>query len=256
MSGRKQIIAGNFKLNKTLQETKEYFKSLGEFKTGSDSHHEVLIFPTPLTVGGLESELRNQKQISLGLQNIAAEPKGAFTGELSSVVAKELGVKWILLGHSERRHVFHENFDLIEKKLKLSLESGFHTMLCVGETLSENEQSKTQDVLSSQLACLKNISFDPSRFAIAYEPVWAIGTGRTATSEVANQCNEFCRKEITKLCGSKVAEELPILYGGSVTVANAKELLAQTHIDGVLVGGASLLAQDFAKIVASRKNFG
>jgi len=189
--------------------------------------------------------------VALGAQDVYFEAKGAFTGEISAAMLKDVGCTYVLCGHSERRHVLGESDELINKKLTASLSGGLLPILCVGELLEERDASQTeQDVERQTRAGLAGLSAEKvSAVTIAYEPVWAIGTGRTATREQAQEVHAFIRKLLAEMYGQSVADEMRILYGGSVKADNAEELMGQEDVDGCLVGGASLKADDFVQII-------
>ena len=245
------IIAGNWKMNKTVSESislvkelKKLVKLSNESEKGleksktfqKDAKNEVIICPPFTALSDVSEELKGSN-IKLGAQNMHFEEQGAFTAEISPIMLKEL-VKYVILGHSERRHIFNESDELINKKLKSALKHNLKPILCVGETLEEREKNKTKEVIKKQLTqSLKNIK---EKVIVAYEPVWAIGTGKTATPEQAEEVHSY----IKELLGDVI-----ILYGGSVKPQNIKELIAQPNIDGALVGGASLDAKSFAQIV-------
>ncbi len=247
---RKPLMAANWKMYKTLGETREFFEAfLPKIKDIED--RDIVIAP-PFTALALSCELvRGLDNIRIAAQNMFHEDEGAYTGEISPLMLKDIGVELVILGHSERRHIFGEGDELIEKKVQAALKHGLMPILCVGERLEEREQGLTQRVVETQLqGGLKQVSNDEvENLIIAYEPVWAIGTGKTATPELAQEVHQFIREWIGKKFTSTIAENLRILYGGSVKPANVAGLMAQPDIDGALVGGASLKAGDFEKIV-------
>lgn len=247
---RKQIIAGNWKMNGTLSETANLINGLKQtIKTG-ELTREVVLCP-PFTSLILARELVKGTPFKLGAQNVHYETKGAFTGEVSAEMLKETGCDYVIIGHSERRTYFHEDDALINKKVKHAIDVGLRVILCVGETLEEREKDITKDVVKKQTSgSLQNITeTELEHIVIAYEPVWAIGTGKTATSQQANEVHEYIRSIIAASYTPAAAERLIIQYGGSVKADNAKELLSMSDIDGALVGGASLKANDFTAIV-------
>ncbi len=246
---RRLFIAGNWKMNHGVKETEDFFTQL--FTLVSDYNKVDIAIAPPFTSIPKAVEVCKTKPILIGAQNMYYEDKGAFTGEISPKFLKELGVDFVILGHSERRHIFGETNDLIAKKLKKALDEGFTPILCVGETLKEREDEKTETVLKEQVdSAFNNLTPDEAkRVIIAYEPVWAIGTGKTATPEIARNSHFFIRKRIKELYNSIVADEIRILYGGSVKPENAKSLLEVDEIDGALIGGASLKPQSFAEII-------
>jgi len=250
MSTRKQIIAGNWKMNGTLSETANLINGLKQ-KLKSDTNKRDVIVCPPFTSLILARELIKDTSIKLGAQNVHHEDKGAFTGEVSAKMLKETGCDYVIIGHSERRAYFHEDDSFINKKVKKALETGLKVILCVGETLEKREQGVTKDVVKNQTSgSLDGISADELKnVIIAYEPVWAIGTGKTATPQQANEVHEYIRSLISQMYSSTAADAIIIQYGGSVKPDNAKELLDMPDIDGALVGGASLKADDFSGIV-------
>jgi len=250
MSNRKQIIAGNWKMNGTLSETANLINGLKQKITNDNLKRGVVLCP-PFTSLILARELIKETPFKLGAQNVHFETKGAFTGEVSAEMLQETGCEYVIIGHSERRAYFHEDDSFINKKVKKALVTGLNVILCVGETLEEREKGITNDVVKTQTnGSLHNVSEQELKnIIIAYEPVWAIGTGKTATPQQANEAHEFIRSLISKSYSSTAAGRVIIQYGGSVKPENAEELLSQPHIDGALVGGASLKADDFAGIV-------
>ncbi len=246
---RKLFIAGNWKMHNGIKETADFFS---QFFNLIDNYGkvDVAIAPPFTSIPGAV-EICREKRVLIGAQNMYFEEKGAFTGEVSPLFLKELGVDFVILGHSERRHIFNETNELIAKKLKKAVEEDFIPVLCVGETLKEREDEKTETVLKEQIdSAFNNLTPDDAkRVIIAYEPVWAIGTGKTATPEIARDAHFFIRKRIKELYNSIVADEIRIIYGGSVKPENAKSLLEVDEIDGALIGGASLKPQSFAEII-------
>lgn len=242
---RKKIIAGNWKMNKNLQDSLDFVKELGTYRL-DESVEAVLC--TPFHV--LYELGRASKQVVTGAQNMHYEDDGAYTGEISATMLKDTGARYVILGHSERRQYFSETDEVVNKKVKKALTSELTPILCVGETLEEREAKKLWDIVSEQVQRgMRNLSADEAKkVVIAYEPIWAIGTGKTATSEEANSMTSFIREELKKMFG-EVAEEVSILYGGSVKPENIKEIMAQSDIDGALVGGAALKADSFVKLV-------
>lgn len=245
---RKNIIAGNWKMHFNIEDTKKF---LGELLPKvKDAKCEVVICP-PFTSLQTANELLKGTNVKLGAQNIHFEEKGAFTGEISPEMLKSVGVSYVIIGHSERRTYFNETNEDTNKKIFACLKHGFTPILCVGETLEERESSNMEKVLEAQITeGFKNVSKEEAKkVVIAYEPIWAIGTGKTATSEDANNVIGFIRSVIEKIYDKSVAEEIVILYGGSVKPNTIKEQMGMENIDGALVGGASLVADDFELIV-------
>lgn len=239
---RKVIIAGNWKMYKTISETEEYFNSLKD-KINTDTK-EVILF-TPFLDILKAKELTENTNIKIGAQNMHFESCGAYTGEISPCMLKEIGVECVLIGHSERRKYFNETNESVNLKMKTAICENMFPMMCVGEDIDQRENDLTFDVIKEQLSKGLN-GIESSDFAIAYEPIWAIGTGKTATDEQAEEVCAFIRKCLCEL--GFAAETIRILYGGSVNPTNISSLMAKENIDGALVGGASL-KETFAEIV-------
>jgi triosephosphate isomerase (TIM) len=244
---RRRLIVGNWKMNTVRQEAIELARRLSGLIRSSGV--DVVIAP-PYTSLEAVYEVVRSTDIHLGAQDVFWENSGAFTGEISPYMLIDAGCRWVIIGHSERRGILGETDDMVRKKVRASLGSGLIPIVCVGETLEERERGKTMKVVESQIENgLKDLSLDnPDKIAIAYEPVWAIGTGKNATPEEAEEVHGFIRG-ILKGTFGEVADGIRVLYGGSVTPANIKELLSPPDIDGALVGGASLKADSFTKIV-------
>ncbi|MFA5805159.1 MAG: triose-phosphate isomerase [Melioribacteraceae bacterium] len=247
---RKKVIAGNWKMNNDLNGTVSLISDLKKELNGNNVEVEVIICP-PFTSLETASTLLKDSTIKLGAQNMYFEENGAFTGEVSISMIKSVGCEYVILGHSERRTIFNESDQVINKKIKTAIKFGLKPIFCIGETLEEREKGITFKVVETQVQNgLKDLSeSDLSNLIIAYEPVWAIGTGRNATPQQAQEVHQFIRGLISKLYSSNFARQLVIQYGGSVKADNAKELLSQPDIDGALVGGACLKADSFAKII-------
>lgn len=245
------IIAGNWKMYKTASQAVFLFQRLEDL-VADVKDVEIVVCPPFIALRSLQVVMeQNQPNIYLGAQNMHWEEEGAYTGEISPTMLKALGVEYVILGHSERRQLFSETDEMIGKKITSALTHDLIPILCVGETLEQRERGETEMVVRSQVTRdLEGISENEvTKVAIAYEPVWAIGTGRTATPEVANDTIKFIRQLIAEMYKSEVAEVIRILYGGSVRSDNIGELMAQPDIDGALVGGASLDPESFARIV-------
>jgi len=248
---RKYYIAGNWKMHKTVSEAVTLAKAfVKEFATCGE---RVMIAP-PFTALAAVAEAVKGSNLILGAQNMGQDEQGAHTGEVSPLMLKDLGVKVVILGHSERRHTYLENDVLVNKKLLLAIKHGLEPILCVGETLGERESGKLEDVVGTQVReGLKGVGAnDLGIVTIAYEPVWAIGTGKTATPEDADAVHAYIRKVVSGLYGADHGKKIVIQYGGSVKAENAAELMAKPNIDGALVGGASLKAETFVPIVKFR----
>jgi triosephosphate isomerase len=248
---RSYYIAGNWKMHKTVGESVDLARELvAKLK---DCKDKVMIAPA-FTALSKVAEVVKGTNVLLGAQNMGPEEQGAHTGEVSILMLKDIGVQVVILGHSERRHTYLESDDLINKKLRLALAHGLDVILCIGETLEERESGHLEKVLSTQLKeGLKGVeSGNLGKITIAYEPVWAIGTGKTATPEDADTVHAYCRSIIAALFGKEKAETMPIQYGGSVKPDNVAALMAKSNIDGALVGGASLKADSFVPIACFR----
>ena len=243
---RKPIIAGNWKMNKTAAETTALINELKPLV--AKSKPEVVVCVPFTDLDAAKTALEGSK-IHLGAQNVAWADSGAFTGEISADMLLEKGVEYVIIGHSERRQYFGETNESVNKRTKQALNKGLKPIVCVGETLEEREKNRTKRVLKKQILEGFDGITDFTNIVIAYEPVWAIGTGKTATAEDANATIKYIRSVIGNNFGKEVAKALRIQYGGSMKPSNAKELMAERHIDGGLIGGASLKANDFAAIV-------
>jgi triosephosphate isomerase len=249
---RKPIVAGNWKMNKTVEQARQL---VAELMPGLEAVSDVeTVFCPPFTALSAVKSALEGSHIGLGAQNLHWEASGAYTGEVSAAMVKEL-CGYVIIGHSERRAYFGETDETVNKKVKAALAAGLIAIVCVGETLAENESGKTEAVISRQiLNGLAGVALDDtSRLVIAYEPVWAIGTGKAATGEIANNVvGKMIRPALAKVLGEKAAQEIRVQYGGSVTGANAAEFFGQPEIDGALVGGASM-KPDFINIVKAAK---
>ena len=246
---RKTIIAGNWKMNKTNKEAVEMLTELKEIVKGIDS--VGIVIGAPFTALSDAVKAVAGSNIKIAAENVYPKESGAYTGEVSPVMLKEIGVEYVILGHSERREYFKESDEFINEKVKCVLAHGMTPILCIGEKLEDRETGRTNDVNKTQInGGLAGLTAEEAKkVVIAYEPVWAIGTGKTATPEIAEETHKAIREELAKMFGEEVANEITIQYGGSMKPENAQELLAQADIDGGLIGGASLKAQDFSKIV-------
>ncbi len=249
---RRPIIAGNWKMNGTMEQAVSLTRELLAGFHASPQI-EVVLCP-PFTALQKIGEILRAGSILLGAQNIHWEPKGAFTGEISAPMLKELGCKYAIVGHSERRQFFGETDATVRKRLKAALEAGLNGILCVGETLQQRQQGKTWEVIETQLqAGLEGVEPVVARaqLVVAYEPVWAIGTGQNATSAQAQEVHAKIRNWLAGRFGQQAAQEIRIQYGGSVKADNAAELMSQPDVDGALVGGASLDPKGFLSIIES-----
>lgn len=246
---RKLLIAANWKMYKTPDETRDYFRDFLPLVAGHD-RDEIVVCP-PYTDVAAAIEADRGFNVAIGVQNVHWKADGAYTGEISAPMLLCLGVTHVIIGHSERRQYFGETDDTVNLRLKTALESGLTPICCVGEVLQEREAGLTDDVLRRQ--CVRAFhaisAKKAAKLIVAYEPVWAIGTGKTATPEMAAESHAVIRREATEVFGEEFAGQLRILYGGSVKPDNAKALMSQEEIDGALVGGASLDPKSFAAIV-------
>ncbi len=251
---RNKVIAGNWKMNNDLNGTIALISGIKSELANNQITAKLIVCP-PFTSLETAKELLKGSEIGLGAQNMYYEESGAFTGEISAGMLKSVGCEYVILGHSERRTIFGENDELINKKIKKALDSGLKPIFCIGETLEERESGITFDVVKRQVVNgLAGISeAEMETIIIAYEPVWAIGTGKVATPAQAQEVHAFIRSELVKLYDTGVAEKTIIQYGGSVKPDNAKELLGQPDIDGALVGGACLKADSFVGIAVNSK---
>lgn len=246
---RKPFMAGNWKMYKTIPEALAFAK---EFKENvKDVNGRDIVLCVPFTLIKPLSEFFKGSNVMIGAQNMYFEKEGAFTGEISPIQVIDAGAEYVIIGHSERRHIFGESDTLINKKVKSALSNGLKPIMCVGELLEEREAGKTMEVNRRQVVeGLKGLSNEEiSKVIIAYEPVWAIGTGKTATPQDADEVHSFIRKVISEISSRDIAENIRILYGGSVKPENVDGLMAMNNIDGVLVGGASLKVDSFTRIV-------
>jgi len=244
------VIAGNWKMHMGPTETRAFFDDLDLSDVGGG--HELIVFPPALALAVAASSAGRVPRVQLGIQNIHWEDSGAFTGEASAPMAADAGAAFALIGHSERRHVFGETDEQAALKVGAALRHGLIPVLCVGETLAERRADRVDEVILRQLdAALPVLDPQEARFLLAYEPVWAIGTGETATPADAAAAHATLRGRLEEARGIAPAARVPILYGGSVKPDNAAELMAATDVDGVLVGGASLEPGSFAKIASA-----
>lgn len=249
---RTQIIAGNWKMHTTLAEASILVEGLKKALAATTMNRQVVVCP-PFTGLSTVTDLVADTDIAVGAQNMYFEEKGAFTGEVSPVMLSDIGCEYVILGHSERRQYFGETDETVNKKIKTALRFAMTPIVCVGESLEQREADETEAFITTQIdAGLAGLTADEVKtIVIAYEPIWAIGTGRTATSAQAEEVCAFIRKRIATLFGADAADCVRVLYGGSVKGSNAAELLAEADIDGALVGGASLKADDFMAIITA-----
>jgi len=243
---RKPIIAGNWKMNKTIKEALEFVSDI----KGKTNVEVDAVICAPFTLLKDLKESTKGTDIKIAAQNMHFEDNGAFTGEVSPLMLKELNIDYVVIGHSERRQYFNETDETVNKKVLKALETGINPIVCVGETLEQRESDNTKKVVEVQVKeALKEVKdSDLSKVVVAYEPIWAIGTGKTATAEQANDVISYIREVIKGLYGD-LSQELRIQYGGSVKPSNVKEIMGQSDIDGALVGGASLASKDYLELV-------
>lgn len=246
---RRSMFVGNWKMHTTQKEAVEL--ATGILRLLSHVEGIDLVVCPPFVYLLDVGDVVRDSNIALGAQDLHWEAQGAFTGEISASMLKDVGCKYVIVGHSERRHLLGETDDMVNKKAAAAIEAGLVPIVCVGELLEERERGETFNVLQRQVAaCLKGLTANALAWLIiAYEPVWAIGTGKTATPAEAQEAHAFIRKEVAKVAGAAIADNMRILYGGSVKPENVGELKAQSDVDGALIGGASLKADSFAGIV-------
>ncbi len=249
---RKNIVAGNWKMNTTLQEGVALAKEINEALKGVETKCDVVI-ATPFTHLVPVVEAVDAARIGVGAENCADKAEGAFTGEVSAKMVASTGAQYVILGHSERRAYYHETPEILKEKVLLALENNLTPIFCVGEVLEEREAEKHFEVVAAQVKeSLFNLSAeDFAKIVIAYEPVWAIGTGKTATAEQAQEIHAFIRQTIAEKYGEEIANNTSILYGGSCKPSNAGELFAKPDVDGGLIGGAALKADSFMGIITA-----
>ena len=247
---RKKIVAGNWKMNMELAEGLKLAESIDTYFRSKPSRAEVILCTPYIHLAGVSQILKDGK-VCLGAQNCASEPSGAYTGEISPAMILSTGAGYVIIGHSERRSYYHEDNTILNRKTKLALSTGLKVIFCCGEVLGERESGKYFDVVKNQIENgLFNISSEDMRnVVVAYEPVWAIGTGLTATPEQAQEMHQFIRGLFSEKYGKEIADNLTILYGGSCKPSNAAEIFSKPDVDGGLIGGAALKKDDFTAIV-------
>lgn len=252
---RKKLIAGNWKMNKTIQDAEDF---LNEFalllEKGRPKNTDIVICP-PAPYLEMVNDYAREFEFGTGAQNVYKLDYGAVTGEISAPMLKSMDIKYVIIGHSERRNFFGELDEMLFEKIKMCLKNDILPIYCCGELLPEREEGKHFDIVKSQIetALFKLSKDEISRVIIAYEPVWAIGTGKTATPEQAQEMHEYIRSLVEKKFKKKIAEDIIILYGGSCNAKNAKDIFSQKDVDGGLIGGASLKADEFYNIIKSSK---
>ena len=247
---RHTIIAGNWKMNKTAKETKEFAEEMKKIWTARPKWCDTVICVPACNIAAATKAFK-ELRIAVGAENVYFEPKGAFTGEVAANMLADLNVKYVIIGHSERRQYFGETDAIVNKKVRAALEAGLSPIICVGESLEQRESGITDELIALQVkAALNGVTAEQfRRCVIAYEPIWAIGTGRTATAEQAGEVCKNIRTTIRTLYGARVSRGITIQYGGSMNEKNAAELLAQPDIDGGLIGGAALVPEKFLAII-------
>ena len=246
---RKNIVAGNWKMNTTLPEGLALAKGLDEALKGKTPNCDVII-GTPFTHLASVAAAIDTNKIGVAAENCADKEKGAYTGEVSAAMVASTGAKYVILGHSERRAYYHETPEILKTKVELALANGLTPIFCIGEVLEEREANKQNEVVAAQMESVFSLSAeDFSKIILAYEPVWAIGTGKTATSDQAEEIHAHIRATLAAKYGQEIADNCTILYGGSCNAGNAKELFAKPNVDGGLIGGASLAVDKFMPII-------
>lgn len=246
---RKPLVAGNWKMNLSLQEAEDLTRNVAARSRDFPEKIDIVLLP-PFPFLSRVAELLRDTKLGLGAQDVYWEAKGAFTGEVSAPMLSSVGCRYCLVGHSERRHIFGETLEATNRKLRALLASGITPILCVGEKLEERKNGSTEEVLERQLlAALNGLGAVPAGLVLAYEPVWAIGTGVNATPEQAQDVHSFLRDRIRRIAGNAAGDSVRIVYGGSVNPENASSLMSQPDVDGALVGGASLKASSFEQII-------
>jgi len=251
---RKKIVAGNWKMNKTFEEAQALVSEVVNMvKDEVNNDAQVVLCPSFPYLATVSKTIDGNQNVLLGAQNCHQNESGAYTGEVSAAMLQSVGVKYVILGHSERRQYFYEDDQVLEAKVKAALKQGLQPIFCIGESLEQREQDLTFSILETQLKeglfHVSNEEFE--RVVIAYEPIWAIGTGKTASSQQAQEVHAFIREQIARHYDAEAAQNTTILYGGSCNPGNAAELFACPDIDGGLIGGASLKSRDFVDIIKS-----
>lgn len=250
---RKKIVAGNWKMNLNHQEANQLLSDFIQNETQIPAEVEFVICPPSLYLSNFADKLKGNKKIKLGAQNCYHQDAGAYTGEISPAQLKSLGIQYCIIGHSERRELFNESYDLLAKKTKALLKHNLTPIFCCGEQLEVRNSNVYKEFIMKQIeeSLFQLKPEEIAKVVIAYEPIWAIGTGKTATAQQAQEVQGLIRARIAKQFGENIATEISLIYGGSCNSGNAKELFAQTDIDGGLVGGASLKNQEFIQIANS-----
>jgi triosephosphate isomerase len=247
---RKKIIAANWKMNMTVGEAHGFLEKFLR-EVGEEKRADIVLVPPFTALSAVSQRLSSERNVKLGAQNMHWDKSGAYTGEISATMLRELFVRYVVIGHSERRTLFGETDEIVNKKVKAALDASLEPIVCIGETLAERDGGKVEEVLARQVReSLAGVSAaELTKLVVAYEPVWAIGTGRTATPAQAQDAHAFIRQQLAALTDAATADKVQIQYGGSVKPSNTEELMSQPDIDGALVGGASLEPRGFAEIV-------
>lgn len=254
---RKYLIAGNWKMNAGPSEAKQLVRNIRKEMVDINPKSEVLVCPPYVSLSVVQEELMDLNSVVIGAQNVHFEDNGAFTGELSTQMLKEAGCRYVIIGHSERRQFFCESDETVNKKVKKCLNDGLKPIVCVGESLEQRKAGKHKDLVKKQIkAAFSGIEAENAKkIVIAYEPIWAIGTGETATPGQAQEMHELIRNEIKRMYNEETASSIRILYGGSMKPENAGDLLKQADVDGGLIGGASLKAHSFVSIIITAESY-
>lgn len=251
----KKIVAGNWKMNKTLDEALILVSEVVNMvKDEVTSDVQVILFPPALYISTLKPYVKDSSLVELGVQNISQKSSGAYTGEISAAMVKSMGVNYVLVGHSERREYFNETNEILAEKVNIALENGLTPVFCCGESLEQRQNHDYIAFVKNQITeSLFHLTTDQvQKIVVAYEPIWAIGTGLTASAQQAQEMHQALRAHLAEKYGEAIASDISILYGGSVGAANASELFAEPDVDGGLVGGASLKSRDFTEIIKAR----
>lgn len=254
---RKYLIAGNWKMNAGPSEARQLIRNIRKEMVDINPKSEVLVCPPYISLSAVQEELKELNSVILGAQNVHFEDNGAYTGELSTQMLKEAGCRFVIIGHSERRQYFCETDETVNKKAKKCLNDGLKPIICVGESLEQRKTGEHKDLVKKQIkAAFSGIDAEAvKKVVVAYEPIWAIGTGETATPEQAQEMHEIIRNEISGIYNDDIASSVRILYGGSMKPENAGDLLKQTDVDGGLIGGASLKAHSFISILKTAESY-
>ncbi len=254
---RKYLIAGNWKMNAGPSEARQLIKNIRKELANTSVKSEVLVCPPSVSIPTVQEEIKDLNSVLVGAQNVHFEDNGAYTGELSTQMLKEAGCRFVIIGHSERRAYFGETDEIVNKKAKKSLNDGLKPIICVGESLEQRKAGEHKKLVKNQVtAAFAGIDAESAKKAVvAYEPIWAIGTGETASPEQAQEMHEIIRNELAGIYNDETASSIRILYGGSMKPENAADLLKQQDVDGGLIGGASLKAHSFVSIINTAESY-